>query len=266
MPTILSMVRISALLVLACVTGLAMAQRGPTVLMPSEFTLDGVTFASDKGAIYVPVMELEDALNIATDWDTKKQSLAIGEKTVKKSSIRTLFDGTLLVNINDLSGTGITTKFNDELDEYVLNSGHYETYVTVDKHWVEIDLNSQRLRGFQGDRLIIDTKISSGKKGMSTPTGSYKAGPEKSKYRTSSLYEDAPMPFSVQFQGNYFIHGSSSVPNYPASHGCIRMPLTGQNAAKFFFEWVNLGSDVEIRRGWSEKVQALVAPKLDASR
>ncbi|QYK53765.1 MAG: L,D-transpeptidase [Fimbriimonadaceae bacterium] len=266
MPTILNMVRLSALFVSSCICGIAMAQRGPTVLMPSEFTIEGVTFASDKGAVYVPVMELEDALEIGTDWDTKKQSLSVGEKTLSKSSIRTLFDGTLLVDINDLQGTGITNKFDDESDEYVLSSGHRETYVTVGKHWVEIDLTSQRLRGFQGERLIIDTKISSGKKGMSTPTGSYKAGPEKSKYRTSSLYEDAPMPFSVQFQGNYFIHGSSSVPNYPASHGCIRMPLTGQNAAKFFFEWVNIGSEVEIRRGWSEKVQALITPKLDANR
>jgi len=260
------MVRIGALVAAVCVSGLCIAQRGPTVLMPSEFTLEGITFASDKGAVFVPVMELEDALQITTDWNTKKQSLAIGEKTLSKSNLRTLFDGTLLVDVSELQGTGISTKFDKENDEYVLNSGHHVTYVTVDKHWVEIDLTTQRLRGFQGDRLIIDTKISSGKKGMSTPTGSYKAGPEKSKYRTSSLYEDAPMPFSVQFQGNYFIHGSSSVPNYPASHGCIRMPLTGQNAAKYFFEWVNLGSGVEVRRGWSEKVQTLMTPKLDASR
>lgn len=260
------MVRISTLVAAICVCGLAVAQRGPTVLMPSEFTLDGITFASDKGAVFVPVMELEDALEVATDWDTKKQSLSIGDKNLSKSKLRTLFDGTLLVDINDLPGTGISAKFDGENDEYVLTTGHHETYVTVGKHWVEIDLTSQRLRGFQGERLIIDTKISSGKKGMSTPTGSYKAGPEKSKYRTSSLYEDAPMPFSVQFQGNYFIHGSSSVPSYPASHGCIRMPLTGQNAAKYFFEWVNVGSEVTIRRGWSDKVQALMTPKLDASR
>lgn len=260
------MVKISALVSLVMAAGLCLAQRGPTVIMPSELTLDGVTFADAKGAIFVPVLELEDTLGIVSDWDTKAQSLSINGEVISKSAQRNLFDGTQMVDISKLSRSGVNVSFEPETGEYVLNNGTHESYVVVGEHWVEIDLSSQRLRGFQGNRLVIDTKVSSGKRGMSTPTGTYKAGPEKSKYRTSSLYDDAPMPFAVQFHGNYFIHGSSSVPNYPASHGCIRMPLTGQNAAKYFFEWVNLRSEVTVRRGWSDKVQALTASKLDASR
>lgn len=33
----------------------------------------------------------------------------------------------------------------------------------------------------------------------------------------------APMPYCMFFHGGYAIHGSHSVPNYNASHGCIRM-------------------------------------------
>ena len=78
-----------------------------------------------------------------------------------------------------------------------------------------------------------------------TPTGRYSAG-YKDPDHYSSLYHSAPMPWSVQVSGNIFIHGSSSVPNYPASHGCIRVPLTGRNAAKRFFQWVDPGTPIRI--------------------
>ena len=38
----------------------------------------------------------------------------------------------------------------------------------------------------------------------------------------------------------------SSVPKYPASHGCIRVPLTEGNPAKLFYEWVSKGTPIEI--------------------
>ena len=33
----------------------------------------------------------------------------------------------------------------------------------------------------------------------------------------------APMPYCMFFHGGYALHGSNSVPNYNASHGCVRM-------------------------------------------
>jgi lipoprotein-anchoring transpeptidase ErfK/SrfK len=54
------------------------------------------------------------------------------------------------------------------------------------------------------------------------------------------------MPWSVQVRGNIFIHGFTVVPDYPASHGCIRMPLTGSNPAKKFFHWVEPGTPIKI--------------------
>ena len=54
------------------------------------------------------------------------------------------------------------------------------------------------------------------------------------------------MPWSVQVSGNVFVHGFTSVPDYPASHGCIRVPLTGRNPAKFFYEWINVGTPIAI--------------------
>lgn len=110
---------------------------------------------------------------------------------------------------------------------------------------VEIDLTKQQLRAYQGNRVVMKTNVSSGKNGR-TPTGSFRAGPYKSETHFSSRYHNAPMPWSVQISGHIFAHGSSHVPNYPASHGCVRLPLTGRNAAKRFYKWCDVGTPIRI--------------------
>lgn len=109
---------------------------------------------------------------------------------------------------------------------------------------VEINLTSQTLRAYEGNRLVMKTRISSGRNGA-TPTGSFRAGWKHADHY-SSLYNNAPMPWSVQVSGNIFVHGFTSVPNYPASHGCIRVPITGTNPAKRFFNWVDSGTPIRI--------------------
>lgn len=60
-----------------------------------------------------------------------------------------------------------------------------------------------------------------------TPVGvfrvSHKGGPEckSSKYPIGK--GNAPMPYCMFFKGGFAIHGSWALPNYNASHGCIRV-------------------------------------------
>ncbi len=109
---------------------------------------------------------------------------------------------------------------------------------------VEINLTDQKLRAYEGNRLVMQTRISSGRNGA-TPTGRFRAGWKHADHY-SSLFNNAPMPWSVQVSGNIFVHGFTSVPNYPASHGCIRVPITGSNPAKRFFHWVDPGTPIRI--------------------
>ncbi|MDF1756193.1 MAG: L,D-transpeptidase family protein [Verrucomicrobiales bacterium] len=110
---------------------------------------------------------------------------------------------------------------------------------------VEINLTQQRLYAYQGNRLVMKTRISSGRTG-NTPTGRFTAGPYKSATHFSSIYDNAPMPWSVQVTGNIFIHGFSVVPNYPASKGCIRVPISGFNPAKKLYNWLDVGTPIRI--------------------
>lgn len=112
---------------------------------------------------------------------------------------------------------------------------------------VEIDLTKQRLYAYNGNRIYMKTKISSGRTG-NTPTGRFRAGPYKSAVHYSSLYHNAPMPWSVQVTGHIFIHGFSHVPNYPASKGCIRVPISGMNPARKLYRWLDVGTPIRVYR------------------
>jgi lipoprotein-anchoring transpeptidase ErfK/SrfK len=111
---------------------------------------------------------------------------------------------------------------------------------------VEVDKTHQVLRAYEGDRLVLQSRISTGKWDKSTPNGQFTAG-YKERMHYSKLFENAPMPYSVEVDGNVFIHGFSSVPRHPASHGCIRMPI---DAAKRFYDWVEPGTPIEIMGKW----------------
>lgn len=96
---------------------------------------------------------------------------------------------------------------------------------------IEIRLSEQRARllDADGNELFV-TKVSTGRKGFSTPTGEYVI---TNKYRdwTSTLY-DASMPYFQRLScGDFGLH-QGNVPGYPASHGCIRVPAG--NAQKLF--------------------------------
>jgi len=116
---------------------------------------------------------------------------------------------------------------------------------------VVVNIGEQMLRAYDGGQLVFETRVSTGMERKRTPTGSFRAL-SKDLIHYSTLYEYAPMPYSVQFHGNFFIHGFSVVPDYPASHGCIRLPLVedGHRPAEEFYEWVRIGTPIRVSGSW----------------
>ncbi|SHO81030.1 hypothetical protein MNB_SV-15-187 [hydrothermal vent metagenome] len=97
-----------------------------------------------------------------------------------------------------------------------------------------VNIASQRLKVYIGNKLLYNWKISSGKRGYNTPRGRYKPQSiEKMHY--SRKYNNAPMPYSIFFRGGYAFHGTKATHRLGrrASHGCIRLKTS--NAKKLFY-------------------------------
>jgi hypothetical protein len=155
-----------------------------------------------------------------------------------------------LVPLDELQRAGATITWSDDGMQALVASDNKNIAIQFANKRVEVDLANQRLRAYQGARLVLDSPISSGREGKKTPPGEFKAGPIKSRMHRSRLYHNAPMPWSVQVHENIFIHGFRKVPRHPSSHGCIRLPLTGANPAKWFYNWIDLGTPVSIKGHW----------------
>jgi lipoprotein-anchoring transpeptidase ErfK/SrfK len=96
-----------------------------------------------------------------------------------------------------------------------------------------VDLSSQRMTVKVNGKTQHQWKVSTGRLGYSTPAGTYRPQRlERTWY--STIYDNAPMPYSIFFHRGYAIHGTTSVGRLGrrASHGCIR--LHPNNAAVLF--------------------------------
>ena len=107
---------------------------------------------------------------------------------------------------------------------------------------VVISLTEQLAYLYRGDALMAVATISTGVEGRDTPTGIF-AVRGKTPMHRSKKYDNAPMPFT-QFIDEYGValHGGFN-PGYPASHGCIRLPLA---FAKKLYTVTGIGTPVII--------------------
>ena len=143
--------------------------------------------------------------------------------------------------------------------------------VSADDVHIIVSLPKQRAFLMTGDQVVIDSPISSGKRGHTSPAGSFKIL-EKDPNHHSSLYGDfvdprgrvvragVSMHIDAAPSGTHFVGAAMTwfmrltgdgvgmhvgiLPGYPASHGCVRMPSDG---AKLFYDHVKVGTPVEVQ-------------------
>ncbi|MCP3668878.1 MAG: L,D-transpeptidase [Gammaproteobacteria bacterium] len=98
---------------------------------------------------------------------------------------------------------------------------------------VTIDLAKQRMEVFVDGYRKHKWKVSTARKGYTTPVGDYKPL-WISRMHYSKKYDNAPMPYSIFFNGGYAIHGTNHTRRLgrTASHGCVR--LHTNNARKLY--------------------------------
>ncbi|GAC1577581.1 MAG: hypothetical protein NVS3B5_09730 [Sphingomicrobium sp.] len=107
---------------------------------------------------------------------------------------------------------------------------------------IVVSLSDQLAWVYRGDRMIAATTVSSGKKDHESPTGQFPIL-AKQVFHRSNRYSAAPMPFMLRLnRWGVALHGGV-VPGYPASHGCIRLPMA---FAKKLYGYVSPGDNVYV--------------------
>lgn len=106
---------------------------------------------------------------------------------------------------------------------------------------VEISLATQKASVIKDGVAILQTSVSTGRKGFDTPAGEYVIT-DKTRNHVSSLYH-VSMPYFMRLNCLDFGMHAGNVPNYPASHGCIRLPA---DAAEKIFSELPVGTVVTI--------------------
>jgi lipoprotein-anchoring transpeptidase ErfK/SrfK len=103
-----------------------------------------------------------------------------------------------------------------------------------------IDLSAKKTWLIEGGQVVYGpAAITSGRPGYRTPTGTFHVQYKDIDHK-STLFDDAPMPYSVFFNGGIAFHqGSLSVP----SHGCIHLSAA---AAKTYFNKLSVGETVQV--------------------
>ena len=135
---------------------------------------------------------------------------------------------------------------------------------------IVVSIPKQRAYLMLSETIVIDSPISSGKRGHNSPTGHFTVL-EKDPNHHSTIYGDFvdrsgrvvragvsaridSAPSGTHFVGSamtWFMRLTGDgvgmhvgfLPGYPASHGCIRMPPEG---AKLFYDHVKVGTPVDV--------------------
>jgi hypothetical protein len=117
---------------------------------------------------------------------------------------------------------------------YAGRGGFHLKYPNAGEH-VEVSIPKQVLVLAKGGKPFAIYPVSTGKSSTPTITGHY------SIYRLEPGTNSHGMVYSDYWHNGYAIHGYAEVPNYPASHGCVRTFIADQPR---IYEQLHLGEPV----------------------
>lgn len=137
-----------------------------------------------------------------------------------------VFNGQYLsASLASIPGSDLNKQILGEQSSAVQNNNENEK-------WIEVDLSEQKLRAWEGDKLFLESLISSGKY-VPTPTGEFRiwikfhyARMQGGVKGTGSYYNLPNVPYIMYFHKGFGLHGTYWHNNFgqPMSHGCVNLP------------------------------------------
>ncbi|HEX5992000.1 MAG TPA: L,D-transpeptidase [Thermomicrobiales bacterium] len=116
---------------------------------------------------------------------------------------------------------------------------------------IVVSISQQMLWAYKGDRVVLNTYVSTGRTGFGTPVGSFavltKLPSQTMEGVIGGEYYNVPDVPSVLYftDSGHALHGTYWHNNFgmPMSHGCVNLPL---DVAAWLYEWAPIGTRVLI--------------------
>jgi LysM repeat protein len=112
---------------------------------------------------------------------------------------------------------------------------------------IVIDLSEQTLTAYQGDVVVLQSIVSTGKAATPTRVGEFAIYQKlTSQHMTGDDYDLPGVPWVMYYDGEYAIHGAYWHANFgiPTSHGCTNMTIPESRA---LFAWAAVGTPVIVQ-------------------
>ncbi len=166
-----------------------------------------------------------------------QQRLASLHFYLRQTGVYDSYTGLAIDAYHRLLGWGVSQSLNGRTISFLLNGwGEFKVRFPGHGHHAEGDLSRQLLALIDGKNVRYIFPISSGKPSTPTILGDFRV------YRRVPGYLPDGMYYSSFFIGGYAIHGYNPAPDYPASHGCMRLPIQD---AIFAYNWLTFGDWVD---------------------
>jgi lipoprotein-anchoring transpeptidase ErfK/SrfK len=110
---------------------------------------------------------------------------------------------------------------------------------------IVVSIERQKVTVYDTNGVFAESPVSTGMKGHSTPMGVFSVI-QKHKFHHSNIYSGAPMPYMQRITWSGVAMHAGVLPGYPASHGCIRMPMA---FAVKMWNWTKMGARVLVTPG-----------------
>jgi lipoprotein-anchoring transpeptidase ErfK/SrfK len=110
---------------------------------------------------------------------------------------------------------------------------------------IAISIDKQKVKIYDANGFFAEAPVSTGMKGHPTPMGAFSII-QKHKFHHSNIYSGAPMPYMQRITWSGVAMHAGVLPGYPASHGCIRMPMA---FATKMWNWTKMGARVVVTPG-----------------
>jgi len=203
-------------------------RRGQSLVIPGAGTTAAPS-SSSPGSVHV-VRRGENLYRIALRYGTTVYALASANNL---SSTSLIYVGQRLV----ISGSGSASPAPAPAPVSAPTAGK----------WIDINLATQGLVAYEGQRAVYWATVSTGTAWTPTPKGSFRI---YSKYRSATMagpgYYLRNVPYIMNFYGGYSMHGTYWHNNFgwPMSHGCVNMRTSD---AQWVFNWAPVGTLVVVR-------------------